>query len=247
MPTATKCDAMKRVKRLFFVAASAACSLTALAEGIDGELRADLVSGYIWRGQNNAGISVQPTAAISWRGLRLGAWGSYELSGKHDTGRELDLTLSYTVKGFSVGVTDYFIGADSPYFHYCAHSTRHTFEATVGYDFGFMAVNWSTNFLGLDGRNPWNGKRAYSSYLQLSAPFHLGPFDWTATVGMVPWSTDFYAADHSRHFHVNTVSLQAGYTVKCGAKFELPVYANVCANPSSNSMFFFIGCTLTAF
>ena len=37
-----------------------------------------------------------------------------------------------------------------------------------------------------------NGKRAYSSYLALSAPFKLGGLDWTVDLGMVPWETTFY-------------------------------------------------------
>ena len=54
-----------------------------------------------------------------------------------------------------------------------AYSTAHVFEAQVGYDFGPLAVNWYTNFAGADGVKE-NGKRAYSSYLALSAPFKLG-------------------------------------------------------------------------
>lgn len=237
---------MEKVKRLFCATMALAMPAALLADDFEGELQADVVTSYVWRGQENAGISIQPTAAISWKGLQLGAWGSYEISGKNAAGKELDLTLSYSAKGFSIGMTDYFIGASSPFFNYKNNETNHTFEAMIGYDFGCVSVNWFTNVAGLDGCNQFNGKRAYSSYLQLAAPFKLAKMDWTASVGMVPWSTDFYAADNSRHFHVNSVALQAGYDVKCGSRFTLPVFANISANPSSNSMFFFIGCTLKA-
>ena len=36
-----------------------------------------------------------------------------------------------------------------------------------------------------------NGKRAYSSYLALSAPFQLGGLDWMVDLGIVPWETSF--------------------------------------------------------
>ena len=83
------------------------------------------------------------------------------------------------------------IFATNKYFKYGAHSTAHVFEAQVGYDFGPLAVNWYTNFAGADGVKE-NGKRAYSSYLALSAPFKLGGLDWTVDLGMVPWETTFY-------------------------------------------------------
>ena len=53
-----------------------------------------------------------------------------------------------------------------------------------------LAVNWYTNFAGNDGVNK-DGDRAYSSYLELAAPFKLASLDWTATVGAVPFSTSF--------------------------------------------------------
>lgn len=237
---------MKKVKGLFCATLALGMPAVLLADDFEGGLQADIVTSYIWRGQENAGVSIQPSASVGWKGLQLGAWGSYEISGNNSTGKELDLTLSYTAGGFSVGVTDYFIGMSSPFFKYKNNATNHTFEATVGYDFGCLSVNWFTNIAGLDGCNRFTGKRAYSSYLQVAAPFHLAKLDWTASVGMVPWSTDFYAADHSRHFHINSIALQASYDVKCGKNFTLPVFANLSANPSADSMYFFIGCTLKA-
>ena len=43
---------------------------------VEASVGADLVSGYIWRGQNLGGVSVQPSLGISYKGLSLGAWGS---------------------------------------------------------------------------------------------------------------------------------------------------------------------------
>ena len=55
----------------------------------------------------------------------------------------------------------------------------------IGYDFGFLSLQWYTNFAGNDGLNS-NGDRAYSSYFELSAPFRLGGLDWSASLGVVP-------------------------------------------------------------
>ena len=153
---------------------------------VEASVGADLVSGYIWRGQNLGGISVQPSLGISYKGLSLGAWGSVGIESKD--AKEFDLTLGYSIGGFSVSITDYWfdktytgdvdeygkeIYTTNKYFQYGAYSTAHVFEAQVGYDFGPLAVNWYTNFAGADGVKE-NGKRAYSSYLALSAPFKLG-------------------------------------------------------------------------
>ena len=42
---------------------------------VEASVGADLVSGYILRGQNLGGVSVQPSLGISYKGLSLGAWG----------------------------------------------------------------------------------------------------------------------------------------------------------------------------
>ena len=74
-------------------------------ENIETDISADLVSGYIWRGQDLGNVSIQPTLSVSYKGFSLSAWGSVGFEGK-DT-KELDLTLGYTNGGFSISVTDY--------------------------------------------------------------------------------------------------------------------------------------------
>ena len=97
--------------------------------------------------------------------------------------------------------------------HYAAHETAHVFEAQVGYDFGLVTVNWYTNFAG-DDYTRYNGKRAYSSYISVAAPFKLGGLDWTAEIGATPWETSFYnyvedKCPGSNGFTVCDISLSA--------------------------------------
>ena len=131
---------------------------------VEASVGADLVSGYIWRGQDLGGVSVQPSLEISYKGFSLGAWGSVGVESKD--AKEFDLTIGYSIGGFSVSITDYWfdktytgdvdeygkeIYTTNKYFQYGAYSTAHVFEAQVGYDFGPLAVNWYTNFAGADG------------------------------------------------------------------------------------------------
>lgn len=199
----------------------------------------DLVSGYLWRGQDLGNVSIQPSAAVGYKGFTLSGWGSVGFD-KEDT-KEFDLTLGYATGGFSISVTDYWFNGGAGYFHYGAHNTAHVFEAQVGYDFGPLAVNWFTNFAGDDGVNK-DGDRAYSSYVSVAAPFRLGGLYWTAEVGATPWATTFYN-DGTNGFEVCDISLGVTKEVKISDSFSLPVFAKATWNPATEGAYFAVGMT----
>ena len=236
------------MKKIVIMLATVALSVTALVpakaqDKVEASIGADFVSRYIWRGQVLGDVSFQPTLGLGWKGLSLSAWGSVGISNPADT-KEFDLTLSYTIGGFNIGVTDYWFDAGldplKRYFMYRSDCTNHVFEANIGYDFGFAAIQWYTNFAGNDGVNP-AGKRAFSSYLELSAPFTLGGVDWSAAVGVVPFATDFYGTEK---FALVNLSLTASKEIAVTDTFSIPVFAQVAANPYTREAFFVIGFTL---
>lgn len=221
-----------------------AVSMATLAqEKVETTICSDVVSSYIWRGQDLGDVSVQPTLGIGYKGLSLTAWGSVGLSDPSDT-KEFDLTLGYAIGGLNIGITDYWFNSgldpENRYFKYDAHGTNHVFEANVGYDFGLVSLQWFTNFSGNDGMNN-DGKRAYSSYVELTAPFKLAAVDWTATAGAVPFSTDFYGTDG---FAVTNLALKAAKDIKVTDTFSIPVFGQVVANPCSQKAYMVIGFTL---
>ncbi|MCM1312020.1 MAG: hypothetical protein NC206_09320 [Bacteroides sp.] len=206
---------------------------------------ADAVSSYIWRGQSLGSGAVQPSASLEYKGLSLGAWGSYGVVNSDDT-KELDFTLSYSVGKFNVGITDYwFSGMERKdrYFLYDSHKTAHVFEFNVGYDFGVCSLNWFTNFAGNDYKK--NGKHAYSSYFEIAAPFSLGGLEWDASLGMVPFeSSSTYMKDEENPvdgFAVTNISLKVKKKVKMTERFSLPLFASVTANPNSGKMYLTAG------
>lgn len=207
---------------------------------VEASVGADLVSGYVWRGQNSGGVSVQPGLSVAYKGLSLAAWGSAGL--EKDGAQELDLTLKYAKGGFSVSVTDYWFSGGAGYFSYGAHDTAHVFEAQVGYDFGFLAANWYTNFAGMDGTDG-GGHRAYSSYVSLSAPFRLGGLEWQATVGATPWATTFYNGGASG-FEVAEVAVGACKDLPLTSQWTLPLFARAIWNPATGSAHFVLGMSL---
>ena len=243
---------MKKVERLFCIAAVCMAAVAANAQDkVEGTIATDLVNQYIWRGQDCGDVSVQPTLGVAYKGFSLTAWGNVGISDPSDT-KEFDLTLAYTTGGFHVGVTDYWVNKgvnnysgdaydDAKYFSYGAHSTLHVYEANVGYDFGPVALNWYTNFAGNDGLNK-SGKRAYSSYVEATAPFKLASLDWTATVGAVPYATSSYSRVNG--FAVTNLGLKASKAIEITKSFSVPVFAGITANPSTQKAYFICGFTL---
>ena len=229
------------MKKIVLMALMFATGMSATAQDeVETTVSADVVSTYVWRGMECGSAAIQPTLGIGYKGLTLSAWGSYGLVDTNDA-KEFDLTLAYSTGGFNIGITDYWFNTpEERYFLYDANKTSHIFEANIGYDFGPAAIQWFTNFAGNDGYNK-DGKRAYSSYVELSAPFKLASVDWSAAVGAVPYATDFYGVDG---FAVTNVSLKATKYIKVTDSFSIPVFAQVAANPSTEKAYLVFGFTL---
>ena len=211
---------------------------------VETTVAADFVNQYIWRGQDLGNTAIQPTLGVAYKGLSLTAWGSVGVTEASDT-KEFDLTLAYTAGGFNIGITDYWfnqngLDPDGRYFKYDAHGTNHVFEANIGYDFGFASLQAYTNFAGNDGFNK-DSKRAYSTYVELAAPFKLATVDWTASLGVVPFYTSFYGTEG---FAVTNLALKATKDIAITDKFSLPVFAGVVGNPCSQKAYLVFGFTL---
>ena len=182
---------------------------------VEASVGADVVSKYIWRGQDLGGVSVQPSVSLAYKGLSLTAWGSIGFDSDDD--KEIDLTLGYETGNFSVSVTDYW---------YPEYSGAHTFEAQVGYDFGFLGVNWFTNFAGDDDE--------YASYISVTAPFSLIGLDWEAEVGATPWGTDYYGTDK---FSVCDLSLGASKDIRITKSYSTSLFAKATFNPTTEKFY----------
>jgi hypothetical protein len=217
-----------------------ALPVTSMAQDkVEASVGADLVSGYIWRGQDLGGASVQPSISVAYKGLSLTAWGSVGLD--NNDGKELDLTLAYEIGNFSVSITDFWCvpaGEEYKYFNYGAHTTHHVFEAQIGYDFEFMALNWFTNIAGEDGVNK-KGNRAYSSYISMTVPFNFGGLDWEAEIGATPWATDYYP--ETSGFSIYDISLGASKDIKINDSFSIPAYAKATFNPTTDKAYLTFG------
>ncbi|MFV0546871.1 MAG: hypothetical protein ACK5ND_11920 [Bacteroides sp.] len=211
---------------------------------VEANIGVDLVSSYIWRGQDLGHVSIQPTLSLSYKNLFISAFGSTGIN-KEDT-KEIDFTLGYDNDRFSISVTDYWLDREldengNPMYHpyFKKVQNTHLLEAQIGYNFGYLAINWYTNFAGADGVTQ-EGKRAYSSYCSLASPFSIGDISFLAEVGVVPWGTDYYNESTNR-FAVTDISLKAEKEIKMTSSFSLPVFSKITINPAMQNTYVTFG------
>ena len=116
-------------------------------------------------------------------------------------------------------------------------------EGHVGYDFGPVALNWYTNFAGNDGVTS-KGKRAYSSYVEVSAPFSFKSVDFTAEVGASPYATSFYNANG---FAVINIGLTASHEFTLSPVCSIKPYAKLAFNPRNDKAYMLAGVSFSVF
>lgn len=206
-------------------------SMANAQEKVEVSVGADVVSGYIWRGTDCGGVSIQPGISVAKSGFSLAAWGSVGIDS--DDTKEIDLVLGYEKAGFSASITDYWFDDADRYFDYKAHGA-HLFEGTVGYDFGIFSLSWNTYFAGNDYKA--NGKRAYSSYIEAIVPFTLDSYNFAFEIGGTPWE-----GAYSDKCNVTNIALGVQKDIKITESFTLPLFAKVITNPFEDKSYFTVG------
>lgn len=236
---------MKKVFVLFAVAVFGTCFTSSLyaevkEEKVSLEVGADLVSSYVWRGQDCGGFSIQPAATLTFckPNISLGVWASAELFDTKVVANmaEFDLSLSWSpTDALSIGLTDYYF-CDDYYLRHWNFSgfASHCLELNLGYDFGPVALSWNTCLTGDDYNS--KGDRAYSSYVEASAPFMLGGVDCSVAVGVLPWEDAFTSGGKNTGFNVCNLSLTASKELK-----GLPVMGQITYNPQLETTYFVVG------
>lgn len=211
---------------------------------------ADLVTRYMWRGIDMAGVSIQPELNLAWQGLSLDIEGSNPLE-KDGGVQDLNVTLGYSLYGFNIGVTDYWTADVDPrnrYFYYGGETEcPHQLEANIGYTCKYGSLQAYTMVYGNDFKI--DGNRAYSTYIELSVPFKLGGLDWDVRAGVTPFESagttyeevvttatgkrvTYTRGDwmYGESFTCNLASVRATKEFEF-RKFKLPVYVELHTNP----------------
>lgn len=219
-------------------------------EKISVDLGADIVSSYVWRGNKQTGLSIQPGLGANYKGFSLGVWGSTDIASGADKGfKEVDFTLGYSVDNFKVALTDYWWDGENAFHYFHAPEegySGHMLEGTVGYTLpkAFpLSVTWNTFFLG-KGNKKSNGDNSFSTYVELSYPFSVNNVDLGLVAGFIPWESVVYGP-HANGFKFTNLALTASSGIKLSDSFTLPVFGNVIFNPAVEDVHFVFGINLS--
>ncbi len=208
----------------------------------------DFTSAYLWRGQKNAGVSVQPVLGVKWRGLNFYVWGNEQLAppaDQHPVKHEIDFFLKYAVTpAFTVGLKDVYVNTRGDGF-FSFGSIPHAangLDVLLHYDLKYVNFEWTTTIAGYDGYTH-GGHRSYGSYLIVSAPFKYAYVDWTPSIGIVPYYCSRYSDDDSRGFHINMAAIKASHTFVLDKKQSTAIapYMQLMVNPSARTSYFQVG------
>ena len=201
------------------------------------------VNNYVVRGIQYGKGAFQPDITLSYKGAFFNIWSSIPFDNTNF--KEFDLTLGYKhKKGFSIIITDYYIAypeiknGDDDYFNF---KTGHSYEAQIGYERKYFALKWYTTFAGADGVNN-RGKRAYTSFIQVSAPLYLKKFNIIFDIGATPWATTSFETDR---FSITDLSVTLAKDIFIHKYFSIPIFAKVGVNPYLKDPYFVLGLRLS--
>lgn len=193
------------------------------------EAGADLVSAYVWRGINVTSASFQPGITMNVGGFSLGMWGSTDFN--HGV-NEFDWIASYSISGFSIGLTDYcgpFGREAGEKFPNYGNYDNHVLELNAGFDFSEVckkfALTISANVNLLHDKDAEDDEQ-YSTYIELGYPVKAGPVALDFGLGFTP-----FEGMYSDNLNIVNLSVKATKELQFTPSFSLPVYAQGVINP----------------
>jgi hypothetical protein len=171
--------------------------------GLSLEVGADVVSSYLWRGQNLGGLSIQPSVTLDWKGLYVSGWGNIGADNWtfENINPELDITIGYDNYGLQLDLTHLYYFGGEAYFPKGGFAAQEiesssTMEAHAGFHLGDLvesvplSIDWYTTIYGADCYENEAGEwqRAWSTYIQVGYTFNLPlGIGLTTNVGFTPW------------------------------------------------------------
>lgn len=232
----TRIDLRCIISSLFFFGTSLLFAQSDSIPSISTSASIDLVSHYIWRGQDyghNPGI--QPGLSATWKEFTLGYWGAYRIAGSGD--HETDFYVEKTFGLVTFSIWDYWSYSDSisnNFFDYNRNTTSHLLEAQVLLSGG---EKLPFNFLGsylFYGSDPTK-----SMYFELQYLHSFGSFETQAFAGFQV-KGEYYA---SKAAFVN-MGCSVTKSIKATKNWSLPVNLSFILNPDSKKAYLIAGITL---
>lgn len=204
----------------------------------------DLQTKYVWRGMEmmseDAAPVLFPTLNYQWKGLYVYAMGGYSINGKY---AEVDLGISYTWNGFTIGLYDYYYpttdSKEDEYFDGKNH-TGHWLEGCLTYSPDKIPI-WATIsnfFYGADKYLDDAGKekQAYSTYLEVGTYYEFLSNNRIAfAVGAALNKSCYNNYEHD--FSICSLELKYTYNVTFSNDWNLPLSVGYIYNPVFDKSF----------
>lgn len=196
----------------------------------------DLVSRYIWRGQEyGESPALQPSLSATWKGVTLGAWGSYKTSGAG--WQETDLFISKELGPLTFEIWDYWSFSDTletDFFNYKKRTTSHLLEAQMLLSGGeTIPLNFLASYF-FYGADPDK-----SIYLEVQSLCTAGATELEFFAGFQPKGS-YYGTEGS---FVN-VGCSAIRNLRVTSSWEVPLKISLISNPNRKSLYLTAGITL---
>lgn len=203
---------------------------------------ADVVSSFVWRGATaSPNVSIQPVVSIEKKGFSFGAWGSTDINGKY---KEIDWIATYTIKGFTATITDYFWADGKKYFNYNSDNTGHVIELGLGYELSKIPLSFyvGTMLYGADKEFYYDitetdaTKSNFSTYFEVKYSFDINKNKLDVFVGATPFESMY-----GDKFSVVYTGITASKSIKITDNFSLPLFATFAFNPNTENYFAVLG------
>lgn len=219
------------------------------------EAGAELTSAYLWRGQYNGGLSLQPEVLVGWdsehTAFRIGAWASVGASDwKFKKGLtesedknpntyfvpEVDIEATFTFYGLTLGATHYYYCDGTNFFNWnknldVASENSSQTEVMIGYNLGDLTniglyANWYTMVAGADCYETEEGDLKRAYSSYIEVGYDFTlPFD--ITLGLQVGMTPWKSTytGYEGGFAVNNVSGRIEKPFSIGDLCEISVFA----------------------
>lgn len=203
----------------------------------------DFQSKYVWRGiemlpEDSAPV-LFPGINYQWQGLYVYAMGGYAINGKY---AEVDMGISYTWKGLTVGFNDYYyptLSAKQDEYFTGGKRTGHWLEACATYAPEKVPI-WltiSNFFYGYDKDRVYDGdgneisvKQAYSTYFEIGTYYDfLDNNRISLAVGITPSKSCY--SDYQKKMALCNIDLKYSYNVKFNSGWTVPLSTEFIYNP----------------
>lgn len=208
-------------------------------------LAMDIQTKYMWRGMEmmteESAPVMFPTVGYTWKGLYAYAMGGYAFNGKY---AEVDLGLSYTWRGLTIGFNDYYYPTvDSVNDGYSKGGDKcgHWLEACITYapEKIPLWITASNFFYGPDKHTNEEGesKQAYSTYIELGTYYDFQKSHRVSAACGMACNKSCYNA-YETGFSVCNIEAKYTYNLAFKNGWALPLSGAFIYNPHFDKAYF---------